>query len=64
MIYNFIETKMEIKNILTTIVILSIVLGIIINYNSRENIFGTNLISIGIVAFIGISVYNHSENKT
>lgn len=54
---------MEIRNILTAIVILSIILGIIINYNSRENIFGTNLISLGIIAFVGISLYNNSENK-
>lgn len=54
---------MEVKNILTTIVILSILLGIIINYNSKENIFGTNLISVGIIAFVGISLYNASENK-
>lgn len=54
---------MEIKNILATIVILSIILGIIINYNTKENIFGTNLISLGIIAFVGISLYDRSKNE-
>lgn len=52
---------MQIKNVLTTIVVLAIVLGIIINYNSRTNIFGTNLISIGIISFIGIALYERAK---
>lgn len=53
---------MDTQNILTTVMIIAILLGIIINYNSKVNIFGTNLISIGIIGFVCVTLYYKNKD--
>lgn len=39
------------------VLILCVVIGVLINYNSRENMFGTNLISLGLIGYVCVNLF-------
>ena len=54
---------MELKLILLTIVVLCILIGIMINYNSSSLTFGTNLTTIGIIGYMLIIIFGGNSDK-
>lgn len=48
---------MENTTLILIIMMSSLILGIVLNYNASENKFGTNLIVIGILGVIGLRLY-------
>ena len=50
--------------ILLTIVVLCILIGIMINYNSSSLAFGTNLTTIGIVGYMLIIIFGGNNDNS
>ena len=53
---------MENTDIIIVVIILCILTGIIINYNNKENIFGTNMISIGIICYVCMLIFRKQDS--
>lgn len=53
----FFDYEMENVDLIIIIIVFCIVFGVVLNYNTRVNMFGTNLIVVGILAFIGVKTY-------